>query len=136
MKTFEKKNRFEGFSSKTFGKKLFWSFEIKNPSEKNRFDYLISKILWKKSIWRLWPSPRSNAMHNTCNAYRMQCIPHKIHNVWNAQCMQCKTHAICNACNAQSMQCTTHAMHNACVEIRKFHLVSTKNTSLDITFVS
>ena len=24
----------------------------------------------------------------------------------------------------------------ACVEIRKFHLVSTKNTSLDITFVS
>ena len=48
MKTFEKKNRFEGFSSKTFGKKSFWSFEIQNPSEKNRFDYLISKILRKK----------------------------------------------------------------------------------------
>ena len=29
-----KKNRFEGFSSKTFGKISFRSFEIQNPSEK------------------------------------------------------------------------------------------------------
>ena len=48
MKTFGKKNRFEGFSSKTFRKKSFQSFEIQNTSEKNCIDYLTSKILRKK----------------------------------------------------------------------------------------
>ena len=36
-------------------------------------------------------------------------------------------------------QCQNHSrlpLMKACVEIRKFHLVSTKNTSLDVTFVS